>query len=187
MQNALEKLGIRPARKVSLDVLLGEHFNGRLYGMDGSQMERVRALREIVATYERSNAEDVTRVACAGDAVKILHPSMRNLAHEEVTVIFLNNMNVVLHTETLYRGSTGEVAFSPRDILSRALGVNATGVIVSHNHPSGDPTPSVSDIRRTEELKKACDVMDISLLDHIIMSRDRYYSFSEEKSTTITL
>lgn len=187
MQKALAKLGIRPAQQVSLEVLLGEHFNGRLYGMDRRQMERVDALREVVASYERSTAEPVKKVACAKDAVRMLHPLMGGLSHEEVTVIFLNNMNAVLHVETLYRGSTGEVAFGARDILSRALSVNATAVIVAHNHPSGDPSPSVCDISQTEKLKKACDVLEVSLLDHIIISRRRYYSFAEERTSAISI
>ena len=187
MQKALETLGIRPSMELGIDILLGEHFNGSLYGMDPGQMERVRALREIVATYGQSRTQDVARVACVQDALKILYPSMGSLSREEVTVIFLNNMNRVLHVETLYKGSTGEVAFGARDVISRALGVGATALIVAHNHPSGDPHPSRSDIRQTETLKKACDVFDMALLDHIIISRGSCYSFAEERTSTVNL
>jgi DNA repair protein radc len=180
MQNALRKLGIIPNQNLSIDIILGEHFNGAIYGLDSGQMERVQALREVVATYEESHTEKVTKVTCSKDALKVFRHAMRHLSHEEVMVIFLNNMNAVLHVESLYRGSTGEVAFGTRDILSRALSVNATAVIVAHNHPSGDPTPSACDIRQTEKLKKACDALEVSLLDHLIISKDRYYSFADE-------
>ena len=185
MQKALKRLGIHPSQKISLDVMLGEHFNGRLYGLDEEQIGRVRALRDIVASYEKSHRTAVKKVACSRDAVSIFHPMMKDLEHEEVAVAFLNNSNAVLHTETLYRGAIAEVAFSPRDIISRALSVNATGIIVAHNHPSGEPHPSVNDIRQTEELKKACDLMGISLLDHIIISRRKFYSFSDEAEINI--
>lgn len=180
MQNALRKLGIRPNRDLSLDIILGEHFNGAIYGLDDSQMDRVRALREVVASYENLHAEEVTKVTCSKDALKVFYRAMKNLSHEEVMVIFLNNMNTVLHVESLYRGSTGEVSFGTRDILSRALSVNATAVIVAHNHPSGNPMPSECDIRQTKKLKKACDALEVSLLDHIIISKGRYYSFADE-------
>lgn len=183
MQKALKRLGIRPAQKISLDVMLGEHFNGRLYGMDEEQMERVRALRDIVSEYGRTHRPAVRKVACPKDAAGIFHPMMRDLAHEEVAVAFMSNVNSVIHVETLYRGSISEVAFSPRDIISRALSVNAKGLIVAHNHPSGDPAPSSADIKQTVALKKACDLMELTLIDHIIVSRDRWFSFSDEKET----
>ena len=180
MQNALRKLGIAPNQELSLDILLGEHFNGQIYGMDKQQMERLEALRDLVATYENIHSEPVQKVACSRDAIKVFYPRMKNLSHEEVMVIFLNNMNTILHVESLYKGTTGEVAFGARDILSRALSVNATAVIVAHNHPSGDPNPSRCDIRQTENLKKACDTLEVALLDHIIISKGKYYSFAGE-------
>lgn len=185
MQKALEKLGIKPTEIVSLEVLLGEHFNGKLYGMDRLQMERLKALREIVATYEKTGTGTVEKVTCAKDAVKIVYPQLKNLSHEEVVVIFLNNMNRVLHVETLYKGSTGEVAFSARDIVSRALGVNATALVVAHNHPSGNPEPSRNDISQTENLRKACDLFEISLLDHIVIAKGSFFSFADESRQKI--
>ena len=185
MQNALRKLGITPNQELSLDILLGEHFNGQIYGMDPDQIDRLMALRDVVASYENKRTEKVSKVACSKDAIRIFYPAMKNLSHEEVMVIFLNNMNAVLHVESLYKGTTGEVAFGARDILSRALSVNATAVIVAHNHPSGDPNPSQCDIRQTDRLKSACDTLDVALLDHIIISRGKYYSFADEAVTNI--
>ena len=186
MQNALKKLGIAPNQELPLDILLGEHFNGQIYGMDTDQLDRLKALRDVVASYESMQAEPVRKVACSRDAIKVFYPVMKNLSHEEVMVIFLNSMNAVLHLETLYKGTTGEVAFGSRDILSRALSVNATAVIVAHNHPSGDPSPSRCDISQTDKLKSACDALDVALLDHIIISKGKYYSFADEAVSAIS-
>lgn len=186
MQNALKTLGITPNQEVSLDVLLGESFNGRLYGMNDAQMERLSALRDIVASYESHKEPEATEITCSSEAASALYPSMRMLDHEEVAVLFLNTANTVIRKETVFRGSTAEVNISSRDILSRALSCNATAVILCHNHPSGNPRPSYSDVKRTEDLKNACDAIGIRLLDHIIIAKGKYYSFSDEKVSKIS-
>ena len=183
MQRALETLGIRPGHKVSLDVLLGETFNGSLYGMGEDQMERVRALRDIVASYDSSRTRPAKKVTCSRDAAGILFDTLRDLGHEEVWVVFLNAGNGVISSEQIYKGSLSETTFCSRDIIARALSSNASGILLYHNHPSGNPVPSSSDVKSTEQLRNACQTVGLNLVDHIIVSRGSWYSFADERET----
>ena len=70
-------------------------------------------------------------------------------------------------------------------MISKALCYNASAVLLYHNHPSGDPTPSKADITQTAKLKEACSLMDIFLLDHIVISRGKYYSFADEEIQSV--
>lgn len=183
MHRALETLGIRPGQKVSINILLSETFNGTLYGMGEEQMARVKALRDIVSEYESARRKTVRKVVCSADAVALVGSSFGSLGHEEVWVAFLNGANAVLSVERMFTGSVSETTFGCREIVARALSSNATGIIIYHNHPSGNPSPSASDIRRTEELRNACRTVDLNLVDHIIVSARSWYSFADESET----
>ena len=86
-------------------------------------------------------------------------------------VIFLNTKNMVIDYRVISEGSIDSVAVYPRKIIELALNCNASGIILVHNHPSGDPSPSVSDNELTKELRKISETMDLRLLDHIIVSK----------------
>ena len=95
----------------------------------------------------------------------------------------LNRANVVLAFEIVFKGSLDAVNISHRDIIAKALSKNATNIIVFHNHPSGCPTPGTADIEHTRMLQKACKMMEIGMLDHIIVSPGSYFSFADECTT----
>jgi DNA repair protein RadC len=100
--------------------------------------------------------------------------------YEEFKIMLLNQANKVLGICNLSIGGiTGTVA-DPKLIFSLALKANATGIIVAHNHPSGNLTPSSADIQLTKKLKDGAKLLDMSLLDHIIISAEGYYSFGDE-------
>lgn len=180
MQKALKTLGIMPNSRVTLRALLSENFNGDLYGMTRDQMDKVKALREVIATYEISRQAKPRKINGPSDAATLLSGLLKNMDHEEVWVAFLDADNSVIGKEQVFVGTTTEVTIAPKDIMARSLSQNACGIILYHNHPSGNPVPSTADIKRTEELKKACDALGVSLLDHVIISPSGYYSFSEE-------
>ena len=115
------------------------------------------------------------------DAVRLLQPAMSKLDHEEAWVIFLTSCNGVIAAEMLSRGTLTNTAIDSRTILRQALLRNAAAIILCHNHPSGNEKPSLADIRLTDSLHKACSLMDIRLLDHIIVGADGYFSFSDEQ------
>lgn len=187
MSLSFRTLGITPETDLPVEVILSESFNGRLYGLDDEQIGKVRALRDIVSSYEKATACPGTRILRSSDAVRTLYPLLKNKAREEVAVLFLNADNRVIHSEIVYTGTVNCVNFSPREILAKALSANATGIIIAHNHPSGNPLPGSADIEQTKGLADACKVMDVNFLDHIIICSNSYYSFSEEKSFSVEL
>lgn len=96
-------------------------------------------------------------------------------------MIFLTSCNGVIATEMLSRGTLTNTAIDSRTILRQALLHNAASIILCHNHPSGNERPSMADIDLTENLHKACSLLDIRLIDHIIVGAEGYFSFSEEQ------
>lgn len=99
---------------------------------------------------------------------------------EEVKVILLNRSNKALGIYSLARGGITSCVVDVRIILSVALKTLATGIILVHNHPSGNLKPSQDDLKVTKKLKESCSLLDITLLDHLIITKDDYYSFADE-------
>ena len=103
-----------------------------------------------------------------------LQAAMAHSPVEEVRVLFLNAKNLLLANEAMWRGSVDEAAVHVREVISRAIQLGATAIIIVHNHPSGDPSPSAQDIRMTKELIEAGRHMRVTVHDHVIVgSRGR--------------
>ena len=98
-----------------------------------------------------------------------LHAAMAHSPIEQVRVLFLNAKNMLIANEAMWQGSVDEAAIHVREVISRAISLGATAIIVVHNHPSGDPTPSTQDIRLTRDLAEAGRHMKITLHDHVIV------------------
>jgi len=99
---------------------------------------------------------------------------------ETFMVVFLNCQNKVIKPEILFQGTVDSAAVYPREVVKAALKVNASSVILSHNHPSGNVNPSFSDKQITKVLIDALDILDIKVLDHIIVSSQDWFSFAEK-------
>lgn len=97
---------------------------------------------------------------------------------EQFRVIFLDQKNRIIKDEVQQKGTIDETPIFPREVVKRALELNASSLILTHNHPSGDPSPSKADIEVTENVEKALDAMDIRLHDHLIIAKDDYFSFA---------
>jgi len=98
-----------------------------------------------------------------------LHARMAHRRTEEVRVLFLNAKNQLLANETLWQGSVDEASVHVREVIARAIALGATALIIVHNHPSGDPTPSNQDIRLTRDLVEAGRHMKVTVHDHVIV------------------
>lgn len=109
-----------------------------------------------------------------------LYHSMRDARREKFKVIFMDAKNQILEVKTFFEGTVDSSAVYPREIVKGALRFDASSVIFVHNHPSGDPAPSVSDREITKELVFAFLVMQIKVLDHIIIGNNSYFSFADE-------
>jgi DNA repair protein RadC len=98
-----------------------------------------------------------------------LHATMAHRRTEEVRILFLNAKNMLLANEALWQGSVDEASVHVREVIARAIALGATALIIVHNHPSGDPTPSTQDIRLTRDLVQAGRHMKVSVHDHVIV------------------
>lgn len=175
---ALKKLGL--PTDIPVRVLLSENFNDSLCSLSSEQKEMVSVLRDVITEYNRIPKRK-TRIANSRDAVDVMYGAMKDLEHEQVWVLFLNNSMCSVGKCLLSKGGLDYTPFDVRMIISKALAYNASGMILFHNHPSGDPSPSKADISETEKLGKACKVFEICLADHIIISNGKYYSFQDEQ------
>lgn len=111
---------------------------------------------------------------------RMMLPLLKGLNHEECWVILLNRANYVLGKERMSVGGLESTVMDVKSILRRALERKATGVILVHNHPSGSALPGQADIRQTGILKKALQTCEISLIDHVVIAEDSWYSFADE-------
>lgn len=112
-------------------------------------------------------------------AESFIREDMTGLDHEEAWLIFLTSANTPIAKEMVSMGTLNQTLIDNRTVLRRVLLNNAAGFILVHNHPSGNPTPGSADIKVTERLRQACELMDVKLVDHIIFTEDAFYSFSE--------
>ena len=103
----------------------------------------------------------------------------RAQAREQFRVLFLDKKNQLIADEVMNRGTVDHAPVYPREVVRRALELSASALILVHNHPSGDPTPSQADVKLTRELVEAGRHMKVTVHDHVIIGRGRYTSFAE--------
>jgi len=115
----------------------------------------------------------------APKTIDYLKTKIGHLEHEVFTVLFLDNKHRLIAAENMFRGTIDGASVYPREVAKRALQLNAAALILSHNHPSGNCTPSQADRQITNKLKDAVGLFDIRVLDHIIVSLSDSYSFAE--------
>ena len=124
-----------------------------------------------------------TKVRDAKDAYKVMlkiHDDDTLDYIETFKVLYLNQNNHVLGCRTISEGGLASTCCDVRTILQGALLTNAVGIILAHNHPSGNVTPSEKDIQITSQINKAAKLLDLQLLDHIIYTRETYFSFADD-------
>jgi DNA repair protein RadC len=140
-------------------------------------------LSEILVSYKPGLTSSKTTITNSQNAYKIfksLFPADTISLQEQFVVLYLNRANKVIGSYQLSKGGiTGTIA-DVRLILSVALKTLATGLILAHNHPSGNLKPSEADIQLTQKVKEAAKLMDIEVLDHMILSSNGYFSFTDD-------
>lgn len=135
--------------------------------------------KESVAEYLKGEGEDVKKVTSSYD----IYQYCRDMAleqEEKSVVLLLNNNNIIKERVELCKGTQTETLFDVRAIIRKALLAYATTIVLVHNHPSGMMRASCLDDKLTENVKRACDIMSIRLLDHVIICNNTYYSYSEQ-------
>lgn len=127
-----------------------------------------------------SEAVDRFTISSSKDAFDLMKPILEDLSVEQFWAVYLNNANKVLSQQKISEGGMTATIVDIRLILKRALELNATALVLCHNHPSGALNPSEADVSLTEKVKKAAKLMDIQLLDHIIVTDQSYFSFADQ-------
>lgn len=120
------------------------------------------------------------RITSSADAVEVIRADLLDLNHEEFWIIILNRANFVLRKIQISRGGISGTVADPKLIFRHALEQSGSSIILVHNHPSGNLQPSQADITLTKNLREAGKFMEIPVLDHIIVSDNRYFSFADE-------
>lgn len=114
------------------------------------------------------------------DVFALFQGLIGDLAVEEFWVLYLNQANFVIHKEQISKGGINQTTVDVRMIMKTALAQRATGIVLAHNHPSGNLNPSQSDIRLTQKIKDAGNLLDIQVMDHLIITQKAYFSFADE-------
>jgi DNA repair protein RadC len=120
------------------------------------------------------------KLTSSREAVNLMQPMLGDLFHEEFWVIFLNRANIIITKQQISIGGMSGTVADPRMILRKALEEKAVSIILCHNHPSGNLRPSHADKELTQKIREAARFFDISVLDHIIVSNEGYFSFADE-------
>ncbi len=123
--------------------------------------------------------EDAPYITSTDNLIEFCRCTMGYSEVEVLRLIYVDAKLKVIETEVLQKGSVSSVNINPRDIVANALKKNASGVIMVHNHPTGDPRPSNNDVEATKRVKSACDAVGIALHEHLIITPSDFYSFAE--------
>ncbi len=136
-------------------------------------------VREAMLVSSKDEMLDRIYLSKAADVIEYLVVAMARLPVEEVRVLFLDSKNRLISDEVVSRGTISEAPIYPREILKRALALDATALILAHNHPSGDPSPSEGDIDATRRLLKAAQELELTVHDHIIVGSEGWISLRD--------
>ena len=153
-------------------------------GIGEAKAITIMAALELGKRRRAAEANLPTEVRDSKDAFERFLPYIDDMRQEHFLVMYLNQSNHPLKVECISNGGTTHVIADPRIIYKNALSVNATCIIVGHNHPSGNPRPSADDRQLTKKLVAAGNLLDIAVKDHIIIGNEHYYSFLDHGEMT---
>jgi DNA repair protein RadC len=165
--------GISGIHRASFDELSNQK------GIKLAKAAQIKAAIELGRRLVLESPEERSIVHSPADAAELVQYEMSALEQEELRVLLLDTRNRVQHIETVYRGSVNSSQVRVAEIFKAAIRRNATNLLVIHNHPSGDPTPSPDDIAITRAILQAGELLDVKLLDHIIIGSGRFVSLKE--------
>lgn len=185
---AIPRKDVKPLAKDLLNTFgsLPELFAAsieELQAVDGISENTAIALKAIAATSSRMMSQELKRKPLLNNWTRLMDHLYAGMAHEKkehFRILFLNKKNELIADEVQSSGTVDHTPAYPREIMKRALELGATALILVHNHPSGDPTPSEDDIIMTGQIIRAAEPFNITIHDHIIMSRNGYKSFKSE-------
>ncbi len=173
-QKLLSKYPLEKLASCTAAQLTSEHGIGR------AKAYQIMAIFEL---YTRTNSIKIQKVIirCAQDIAKLYIPALKKLQNEQFIAIYLDTKNRIICDQVISMGILNASILHPREVFHGAIKNLAHSLIVVHNHPSGDPTPSEEDIQITKRLHKTGEIMGILLLDHIIIGNEIWWSWKESR------
>ncbi len=153
----------------------------QVHGVGAAKAAQLKAALEIGRRMLLQQPEQRAQIAGPADVANLLMIEMAHLEQEHLRVVLLNSKNFVLRIETVYIGSISSSSVRIGEVFKAALRYNAAAIIVVHNHPSGDPTPSPEDVAVTRQLVQAGKLLDVDLLDHLVVGQGRWVSLRERR------
>lgn len=150
-----------------------------VHGVGPTGAARLKAALELGRRLLSAPIDEQPQVRSPADAANLLMPTMSMLEQEHLCAILLNTRNRVIQIVTIYIGSLNSTPVRIADLFRQAVRLNAAAVIVAHNHPSGDPSPSLEDVSLTRNLITAGQIMDVEILDHLVIGHGQFVSLKE--------
>jgi DNA repair protein RadC len=148
-------------------------------GLGNAKVTQIKAALELGRRLVATAPEVRPQVRSPADAANLIQTEMSLLEQEQLRILMLDTKNRVVRIHTVYVGSLNTNHMRVGELFREAIRANSAAIIVAHNHPSGDPTPSPEDVQVTREIVKAGNTLDIDVLDHLIIGEQRYVSLKE--------
>src|SRR6266852_1336916 len=180
-ENVLELAGKLLAKYSGLGGLMRADFIEicNEYGLGSAKTAQLKAALEIGRRLGMLQSDEKYQIKSPTDAANLVMMEMAFLDHEQMRILTLDTKNQVVENISRYQGTVNSSVLRAAEVYRPAITRNCPGVIICHNHPSGDPTPSPEDITVTEQLVQAGRQLDIELVDHLIIGNQRYISLKE--------
>ena len=178
------ELSSRILRKFNdLDGILDAEYNDiiSIDGIKSGKASQIMALSELFKRFRtlKAGRKDI-KVTSPKDLADLLMGEMSYLNQEVLKVVTLSTKNIIIEAIDVFKGSLNNSIVHPREIFKRAISNHSASVIICHNHPSGDPTPSREDINITLRIKECGKIIGIPLIDHIIIGNNKFVSLKEK-------
>ena len=149
-------------------------------GIGQAKAVTIVAAMELGRRRKESKEVKMEKLTNSLEAVNIMQPLLGDLMHEEFWIIFLNRANGIIGKQQISKGGMSGTVADPRMIFKAALDQKAASIILCHNHPSGNNQPSTADVQLTKNISEGGKVLEITVLDHIIVTQHGFYSFADE-------
>jgi len=199
----LLRVGTRETKNKEGKITLGENaidMSNRLiseYGLDKlfdcslKELQKIRGIgpskaMEILTIAEiqkriNQSKHPIKRITCAQDVFNIMHDRLKDEKQENFYVLMLDTKNNIIGEQLISKGILDASIIHPREVFKPAIKNSASKIILVHNHPSGDPSPSQEDLNITKRLISAGEEIDVKVLDHVIIGREEWWSWVEDK------
>ena len=149
-----------------------------LRGFGKNKLDKIACIKEIIYRINMEKSKALTQISSPNDVLTYFK-DMEDLRQEEIRLIILNTKNKIIAHKTISKGTINASVVTPREIFFPAIKMMASSIILAHNHPSADVTPSSEDKNITEIVARSGKLINIKLLDHIIIGKNKIYSFKE--------